>query len=406
MIRPLKNKKAKDLALLKKQSLSILEGCRARLLLSQPFTANLLLRLNLVPVDDDRCPTACTDGYSVFYSIPYLLQQTEEERVFVLAHETWHCALQHLKRSLNRSGLIWNLAVDAEVNSLLLEQGFDLPAGAVIYPDWQGQNAESIYNFLIKSSKIKKYKNWDYHLDETERADRGGKRKDPDYTPGYYGDCQREWRNHLAEAVVLNKRSWGKGSDLFQSLMENLVQPVLNWKKILADFISRNLGGGSSWLPPDRRMFSLGVYLPSSYEDMLKITVVVDVSGSMTAELKQVFSEVKGIAEAWGQYAIRVIQFDDGITKIEVFENDDGKTLGKIGICGGGGTDIRPVFDYLNKENNDDAVVVLTDGCFLFPKDQPNYPVIWGLTVKTEVKFPWGEVFIMDSKKSANFLEV
>ena len=47
---------------LKQKAARTLEFDRVRLLMDQPFIGGILIRLNLVPVIDCRCPTAMTDG--------------------------------------------------------------------------------------------------------------------------------------------------------------------------------------------------------------------------------------------------------------------------------------------------------------------------------------------------------
>ena len=45
----------------KKAAAEILEADRVRLLMEQPFTGAVLIRMNLIPVVDHRCSTAATD---------------------------------------------------------------------------------------------------------------------------------------------------------------------------------------------------------------------------------------------------------------------------------------------------------------------------------------------------------
>jgi len=57
---------------------------------------------------------------------------------------------------------------------------------------------------------------------------------------------------------------------------------------------------------------------------------------------------------------------------------------------GGGGTDFRPVFDWVEHENRSpNMLVYFTDAEGDFPKVPPNYPVIW--LVKGKGVVPWGE---------------
>ena len=57
---------------------------------------------------------------------------------------------------------------------------------------------------------------------------------------------------------------------------------------------------------------------------------------------------------------------------------------------GGGGTDFRPPFEYVEREGITPACLIyLTDGYGPFPQNPPPYPVLWAMT--TDVVPPWGE---------------
>ena len=65
---------------------------------------------------------------------------------------------------------------------------------------------------------------------------------------------------------------------------------------------------------------------------------------------------------------------------------------------GGGGTDFKPPFDYIEANNlNPIAVVYMTDGfCSSFPEMQ-SYPVLWAVIGNySTFKPPFGEVLLMD----------
>ena len=53
--------------------------------------------------------------------------------------------------------------------------------------------------------------------------------------------------------------------------------------------------------------------------------------------------------------------------------------------AGGGGTDFRPVFDWVAErcrrgEARPDALIYCTDGWGTFPPRAPDYPLVWGVT--------------------------
>jgi predicted metal-dependent peptidase len=67
-------------------------------------------------------------------------------------------------------------------------------------------------------------------------------------------------------------------------------------------------------------------------------------------------------------------------------------------FSGGGGTNFGPAFDHLREKNiRPECLVFLTDGFGMFPKEAPNYPVIWCLTSShlENTQFPFGECLEM-----------
>ena len=61
---------------------------------------------------------------------------------------------------------------------------------------------------------------------------------------------------------------------------------------------------------------------------------------------------------------------------------------------GGGGTDFKPGFEYIEKEGISPACAVyFTDGwCSSYPEEVPGYPTLWVSTDRINFKPPFGEV--------------
>lgn len=123
-----------------------------------PFTGSLSMRMELVPVRDVRCPTACTDGNRIYFDISFYASLSKEERRFVLAHEIWHCVLLHLTRCQTRDHQLFNIATDMEVNYLLKTEGNNrtlVPPENLLFPprELEGKCAEDIYEWLLKQQK-------------------------------------------------------------------------------------------------------------------------------------------------------------------------------------------------------------------------------------------------------------
>jgi predicted metal-dependent peptidase len=72
--------------------------------------------------------------------------------------------------------------------------------------------------------------------------------------------------------------------------------------------------------------------------------------------------------------------------------------LGDLKFTGGGGTDFRPVFKYIEEHKcNPTLLIFLTDMYGSFPDKEPTYPVVWVST--TEKKAPFGLTLHLNEDK-------
>jgi len=129
------------------------------------------------------------------------------------------------------------------------------------------------------------------------------------------------------------------------------------------------------------------------------VVVGIDTSGSIgQTELDRFFAELRGILENVKPKRVHVVWCDAQVHKVDVVEEVE--DMGGLKPHGGGGTDFRPVFDWIEKEGLEpDALVYLTDGLGAFPTHAPKYPVLWG-AIMENVKYPnWGEVVPVPLKK-------
>ncbi|MDP2734882.1 MAG: VWA-like domain-containing protein, partial [bacterium] len=107
---------------------------------------------------------------------------------------------------------------------------------------------------------------------------------------------------------------------------------------------------------------------------------VYDVSGSITdTVIAQMYGEEKiAFEDLQPEKHIRIYA-DAKVQKVEEFSPGDEITPPVS--SGGGGTDFRPVFDWVESAGiQPDALVYLTDLYGSFPTQTPSYPVIWGST--------------------------
>lgn len=93
-----------------------------------------------------KVPTAATDGSTIYVNKEFLRSKTPDERVFILAHETLHIALNHLSRAKDRDPMSWNYATDAVINERLVKDGLKAPDGVIRKEGALDRDAEDVYN--------------------------------------------------------------------------------------------------------------------------------------------------------------------------------------------------------------------------------------------------------------------
>lgn len=403
------------------------EADRAGLVLRFPFLAQLAMHLELVPVVDFRVPTAATDGTHVWLNPAFMDSLTDDERLFVLGHEVWHCALRHLGRRGDRDEEDWNRAVDHEVNVLLAEEGLAVPNDAVLFQGWEAYPAEELYEHLRVPPmdpemdddeedyprdlfRLFRPPGPQHRIDPVER----GRFADVHELPPTLDDAMAEagaievvidpdfgpsepppdglWEERLvAAAQRAGGRSDATGAALTR-LLDGLREPQVPWQEVLRQFVTSAYGGERRWLPPSRRHVARGLYLPSRRTEVLRAVVAVDTSGSTQPLLEDFAAELVGLLHSFGRYEVTVICCDEQIRSVRTFGKDRPLEAEDLRFRGGWGTDFRPVFEWLEREGADvDVVIYLTDGDGPAPKVGPQIPVLWVLPERFTVPAGWGQ---------------
>ena len=429
-----------------------MEQDRMKLLNRQPFIGTVLMHLELIPVTDARrCPTAMTDGRAVYMGCKFYAGLDLEERLFVLAHETWHCVLLHFVRLQSREPRRFNIATDLEIHFILSKEKMKEPFVLPHDPAWDGLSAEEIYEKL-KSRKRKQprdpgrcsngisgtpdgggfdrhvYKNGSADAD----ADKGGDGSkssgvaagkgtgtddglgstggDGEKTPGGAdekagggaGDepitaeideaTVENLRRIVIQAAQIAERRQGTLPAHIVGVIEKLRKPELNWKELLKQFVTSCYGGCRRWLPPARRYVGMGLYLQSRRNERLEAVLAVDTSGSTTGDQPQFFAELASLLGSFGNYDLTVIQCDCRVQHVEKFSDD--RQLPRDyqwESFGHGGTSFVPPFDYAKEHGiRPQVFIYLTDGFGDAPETPPPFPVLWVLTKDGRTPANWG----------------
>lgn len=403
----------------KRKLRDLLCQCRQRFLMKYPFTGAVMMHLDLVPVRDVRLRTASTDGRKIYFDLAFADDLAEEELMFVMAHELWHCILLHMFRGKNFDQQKFNYVADMEVNRLLKEEGFPVPRFALLPdPSWGRISAEEMYEKAPfkrqrrdAAERAEKKPGIEGRFDKHIRAgcdeDDSGKERhvrvfdkwgevgfDPDYVPLVVSGAADGLRQAVISASQQIERLRGTLPAHLAGVVGRLLKPKFNWKEVLANFVTSCFGGSRRWLPPNRRYVGQGLYLQSSRHERLRAVVAVDTSGSTVGDLRRFFGELEGLLSSFGDYEVTVVQCDAEVQHVETYGADRRFDASSVACFGGGGTSFEPVFKYVDEhpEIAPSLLVYLTDGYGVVRERAPDYPVLWVLTSDGRVPAKWGMV--------------
>ena len=240
--------------------------------------------------------------------------------------------------------------------------------------------------------------------DSNQGVGKGGSEDgDPTPLPTDILSQEEKWqifsKQSMDVAEKIGGRNMGWGTPNLKRLVEKIVSPSVPWNQLLYIFVDQTAKDEYDWNIPNKRYISWGYYLPTLHSEKLGyVVVVIDTSGSIKqSDLDRFASEIMGIREAY-ECKVMVIYCDSAINEqsIQIFEEEDEIILRPTG---GGGTDFRPPFTYIERENMEadiKCLIYFTDGvCNRYPTVPPDFPVLWVGLRKFEPKF--GDFVLMEA---------
>lgn len=367
-----------------------LTKARTVLVLNHPFWASLALRLPFV--EDKTCATGYTDGTKIAYSPQFIEGLSEPEVVTFIAHEICHPALLHHLREGGRDHVKWNCACDYAINEILVESGFELGDGCLHDAQFRNMSAETIYDLLPE----KPPEEWGSGCGPGEVRKFPGKgRGGP--SAAELREEEAIWKTAIAQAAQIAKTRGEMPAGLEREV-NRLLAPRIDWKAVLASYLTEMIDGDYSWKEANRRYTSSGLFLPSiATEPTGNILLLIDTSGSIGEEdMQELASEAQAVMAAY-EVELDVVYVDAAVQSSQHFTSADIPL--KLEPKGGGGTDYRPGFKWAEEKGlNPSCAIYLTDGyCCAFP-DPPDFPVLWvlgGLSPTEYFTPPFGEVLKM-----------
>jgi len=358
----------------------------ARLVAAEQAPYFMHVLFAVAPVAAPGLGTLAVDAHWRLYLDPDLLigehRWTPHMLAAGLSHEAGHLLRDHAARAaalpLPRYHEAWNVAGDAEINDDLIASGIPLPEWAITpaaigCPD--GDLAEAYYAHLTS------------HLSDPP--------PDPDTEPGCgsgagcppvpgelpsgvalpdgtaepISPAEGDFvRRRVAHAIQEHEHAKGRGTvpgGLTRWAATVLAPPTVPWERLLRAAIRRAVADRAgrvdyTYSRPSRRAVP-GIIKPSMRGPSLRVSIVVDTSGSMSqADLDAAMGEVHGVLHAGGvaREHIRLLSCDAAATTAQRV-----RAASSVRLTGGGGTDMRVGIAAAEASRPEPhIIIVLTDG--------------------------------------------
>jgi predicted metal-dependent peptidase len=344
----------------------------------------------------------------------WFLEFTDAERAFVLAHELLHLALHTHIRAGGADHAKFNTAHDLIINDILeTALGMPPPGDGVRRPGARFSSAEAL--MLDPSLTSSKAPDTALAAAMREALDRRGAGSAP-HLQGRPDDVlderlEAEWfpdesPQARAAAIEVTHREATKALSLqriqqsARTAAETVAEQVAGrrsanlddsfdsayvdalkiayrppWQLALHRWLDAVTTPQRSYTRASRRGGDrTDVVLPGRTRDAQTISIVLDTSGSMTAEIAHALGSIMAFGHGANIETVRVVQCDRKVTGDEVIAIED---LATYRVAGFGGSDMTPAMEHLAGDPGTTAVVVITDGYIDYPAEPMPYHVLW-----------------------------
>ena len=388
-----------------------------------PFFGSLAMSLKVE--QDDSIPTACTDGTFIKWNESFIDQQNEDQTLGLLCHEIMHVILQHCQVWPGKDAYLCNVAMDYVINNTLEDEGFKLPDGGITDPQRQfkGMTWQQVYAILAdikeknEQAKDKGNKASDQKGNGSDAANKADVPADLQdkiaemldqpqdindvIQNGNLSDAEKEELKSKIEEMTIRAAEAQKnsGRGRIPGGMEELIKEIrtakVDWKERIRTAIISSHPDDYSMRRPNRKMIGYDVYMPTMEGTRVGTLVIgLDTSGSVSKkDLVTFLSEMNAISQELLPEKVIVMYTDCDVARVEEYEC--GEEITELNARGGGGTSFRPVFEWIEEKQIEvDNLIYFSDmevweDCF--PKEEPDYPVLW-LSTRADYNVPFGEL--------------
>ncbi|HFU76125.1 MAG TPA: hypothetical protein ENK66_07760 [Arcobacter sp.] len=364
-----------------------LTKAKSQLSRKHPYFGMLASRLKHEP--SNTINSYASNGVRFIYNPEYINEKSMDELFFILTNCVMHHILAHNNRKLERKGYLWQLATDFAINSMLKKNKFKIPDGANFNNDFRNMYAEEIYE-ILKFQIQEQTGNNSYDdaklLTSFIKKNDGNSSLFQNIKDMKQNEIEQwDYAASIANEVASKKSSKPAG---FERFAKKIKTNNIDWKFELYNAINKHMRNNYAFMPPNKKHIYRGVALPSLTSDTLSLVVAIDTSGSIKEDMLGAFiGEFKSIMQNFPAVSIELVIAD---AKVHAHYSFMGGDELDFTLKGGGGTDYRPTFDFIDANiPNSSMVLYFTDGEGIFPRIPPSYEVLWALS-QNKKKTPFG----------------
>ena len=394
---------------------------RNTLLVNLRFLDTALSQFKLIAIDK---LTILTDGKHIFYNPNHLINiYITDSQICIrnYLHIVMHCIFRHMYINNDINHLYWDLACDIAVENIINE----LDLKCVVTSKQMKQikyinaiklhlkhiTAEKVYVYLqqnvTNSAQINKI-NELFHADNHEiwyKSDIKNEfvlSADNENYKTNDTDIISTWKS-ISEQIAVALQTFCKQQGLNSGAMSQNLMSVNREKYDYTTFLKKFAVRGEAMKINDDEFdyifytYGLNLYKkmpliePIEYKDIKAIrefVIAIDTSGSTSGEIVRKFIQktyniLKSTDSFFKKSNIHIIQCDAKIQQdVKICcQKDFDEYLKNMKIYGLGGTDFRPVFEYVDKLKkeftNFKGLIYFTDGFGTFPKKNPEYDTVF-----------------------------
>ena len=356
--------------------------------------------------------TMATDGQTLFYNGRWLADRYLKSRPGMnraYLHTIFHCLLRHLWKGRGKDQLLWDIACDAAVEALLGDLNYPclnegLQPGRIKFLSECSQTmrvitAEAVYHKLRRENRdpmeltlLRSTFLVDDHSFWASGQDRDRSRPQDQE--------EQRWKDMAEKSLTAIETMFRDQSDQSGAIREQLrvaVRDGVDYRAFLRRFAAPR---EVVQLDPDHFDYIFYTYGLQLYGNMPLVEpletreekriedlgIAVDTSMSTSGELVHAFLACTyAILRSTETYTrkvnIHIIQCDNKVRADDAIHDLDElhEYMSRFRLKGGGSTDFRPVFRYVNEliENGTftdlRGLIYFTDGMGFYPKARPAY---------------------------------